>query len=155
VAVLLAGVSGGMLWAAIVALLRDRFNANEILVSLMLVYVAEMVLSYLVYGPWKDPQGYNFPQTITFLEAAQRAEAFKGFRVNIGVLAALSPCWRSGLLLARTHAGFQLQVGGLAPAAARYAGFSSRRALVDGAAAVGRHGRAGRVGSRSPGRSGS
>ncbi|HEY2977759.1 MAG TPA: ABC transporter permease, partial [Burkholderiaceae bacterium] len=60
VPVLLAGVLGGMLWAGIVALLRDRFNANEILVSLMLVYVADMVLSYLVYGPWKDPQGYNF-----------------------------------------------------------------------------------------------
>jgi ABC-type uncharacterized transport system permease subunit len=66
VAILLAGVLGGMLWAAIVALLRDRFNANEILVSLMLVYVAEMLLSWLVYGPWKDPKGYNFPQTITF-----------------------------------------------------------------------------------------
>ena len=57
-----------MAWAAIVALLRDRFNANEILVSLMLVYVAEQLLSYLVYGPWKDPRGYNFPQTITFLQ---------------------------------------------------------------------------------------
>ena len=63
VAILAAGVLGGMAWAAIVALLRDRANANEILVSLMLVYVADMVLSYLVYGPWKDPQGYNFPQT--------------------------------------------------------------------------------------------
>ncbi|MGZ5132440.1 MAG: ABC transporter permease, partial [Caldimonas sp.] len=61
VPVLVAGVLGGMLWAAIVALLRDLFNANEILVSLMLVYVADMVLSYLVYGPWKDPAGYNFP----------------------------------------------------------------------------------------------
>ena len=57
-----------MAWAAIVALLRDRFNANEILVSLMLVYVAEQLLNYLVYGPWKDPHGYNFPQTITFLQ---------------------------------------------------------------------------------------
>ena len=56
-----------MAWAAIVALLRDRFNANEILVSLMLVYVAEQLLNYLVYGPWKDPHGYNFPQTITFV----------------------------------------------------------------------------------------
>ena len=63
----LAGVLGGMFWAGIVALLRDRFNANEILVSLMLVYVADLLLSYLVYGPWKDPKGYNFPQTITFL----------------------------------------------------------------------------------------
>jgi len=61
--VLAGGVLGGMFWAAIVALLRDRFNANEILVSLMLVYVAEQLLNYLVYGPWKDPHGYNFPTT--------------------------------------------------------------------------------------------
>ena len=64
--IVLAGMLGGMAWAAITALLRDRFNANEILVSLMLVYVADMVLGYLVYGPWKDPAGYNFPQTKTF-----------------------------------------------------------------------------------------
>ena len=65
-AVLLAGVVGGMFWAGIVAFLRDRFNANEILVSLMLVYVAIQLLQYVVYGPWKDPNGYNFPQTKTF-----------------------------------------------------------------------------------------
>ena len=62
-AILLAGVAGGMAWAAITALLRDRFKASEILVSLMLVYVAVQVLSYLVFGPWKDPGGYNSPQT--------------------------------------------------------------------------------------------
>ena len=55
--VLLAGLIGGMLWSGLTALLKDKFNANEILVSLMLVYVADMVLSYLVFGPWKDPQG--------------------------------------------------------------------------------------------------
>ena len=63
-------------WAAIVALLRDRFNANEILVSLMLVYVAEQLLNYLVYGPWKDPHGYNFPQTITFYKSTQVPRLF-------------------------------------------------------------------------------
>src|SRR6185503_14697979 len=70
-AILLAGVAGGMAWAALTALLRDRFNANEILVSLMLVYVAVLVLSYLVYGPWKDPAGYNFPQTKNFEAVTQ------------------------------------------------------------------------------------
>ena len=75
-----------MLWAAIVALLRDKANASEILVSLMLVYVAEMVLSYLVYGPWKDPQGYNFPQTINFLTVTQVPKLFNGSRVNIGLV---------------------------------------------------------------------
>jgi len=118
-----------MCWAAIVALLRDRFNANEILVSLMLVYVAEQLLNYLVYGPWKDPAGYNFPQTITFLKSTQVPKLFTGFRVNVGVLIALAAVAGFWVLLFRTYAGFQLQVGGLAPAAARYAGFSSRKAL--------------------------
>ena len=68
--------SAACCWAGIVALLRDRFNANEILVSLMLVYVAEQLLSYLVYGPWKDPAGYNFPQTITFLKSTQVPRLF-------------------------------------------------------------------------------
>ncbi len=129
IAVLTASVIGGMLWAGIVALLRDRFNANEILVSLMLVYVAEQLLNYLVYGPWKDPAGYNFPQTITFLKATQVPKLFTGFRVNVGVLIALASVAAFWVLLFRTYAGFQLQVGGLAPAAARYAGFSSRKAL--------------------------
>ena len=129
VLILVAGVLGGMAWAAIVALLRDRFNANEILVSLMLVYVAEMVLSYLVYGPWKDPQGYNFPQTITFLKSTQVPKLFPGFRVNVGLIIALLAVGVFWILLFRTYAGFQLQVGGLAPAAARYAGFSTRKAL--------------------------
>lgn len=127
--VLLAGVLGGMVWAGIVALLRDRFNASEILVSLMLVYVADMVLGYLVYGPWKDPAGYNFPQTITFLKSTQVPRLVQGFRVNVGVLIALGLVVAFWVLLFRTYAGFQLQVGGLAPAAARYAGFSSRKAL--------------------------
>jgi simple sugar transport system permease protein len=129
VPVLAAGVLGGMAWAAIVALLRDRCNANEILVSLMLVYVAELVLAYLVYGPWKDPAGYNFPQTITFLKSTQVPRLFAGLRVNIGLVIALLAVLAFWVLLFRTYAGFQLQVGGLAPAAARYAGFSSRRAL--------------------------
>ena len=127
--VLAGGVLGGMLWAAIVAFLRDRFNANEILVSLMLVYVAEQVLNYFVYGPWKDPAGYNFPQTITFLKSTQVPRLFAGYRVNVGAIGALFAVAAFWVLLFRTYAGFQLQVGGLAPAAARYAGFSSRSAL--------------------------
>jgi simple sugar transport system permease protein len=128
-AILLAGVLGGVLWAAIVALLRDRFNTSEILVSLMLVYVAEQLLAYLVYGPWKDPQGYNFPQTITFAAVTQIPKLMAGSRLNIGLLVALAAVALSWLFLFRTYRGFQLQVGGLAPAAARYAGFSSRTAL--------------------------
>ena len=127
--VLLAGVAGGMLWAGITALLRDRFNASEILVSLMLVYVAVMVLSYLVYGPWKDPAGYNFPQTKSFEAATKIPRLFDGSRVSIGLVIALAGVAALWIFLFRTRAGFAQQVGGLAPAAARYAGFSSRTAL--------------------------
>jgi simple sugar transport system permease protein len=129
VAVLVAGVVGGMVWAGLTAVLRDKFNANEILVSLMLVYVATLTLNYLVFGPWKDPAGYNFPQTKTFEAATQIPRLFKGSRVNIGVLLALAGVASLWVYLFRTRAGFAQQVGGLAPAAARYAGFSSRKAL--------------------------
>ncbi len=129
VAVLLAGVLGGMVWSGITALLRDRFNANEILVSLMLVYVAVQILNYLVYGPWKDPMGFNFPQTKTFEAATQVPRLMQGSRMNMGLVLALLGSGLLWLYLFRTLGGFAQQVGGLAPAAARYAGFSSRRAL--------------------------
>jgi len=127
--ILLAGVLGGMAWAGIVALLRDRANASEILVSLMLVYVANQLLNYLVYGDWKDPAGYNFPQTITFLDPTKIPRLFDGLRVNLGFVVALLSVGTFWLFLFRIYGGFQMQVGGLAAAAARYAGFSSRRAL--------------------------
>ena len=127
--ILVAGVLGGMFWAGITAWLRDRFHANEILVSLMLVYVAVQLLSYMVAGPWKDPQGYNFPQSKNFDLVTRIPRLFEGSRVSIGVFLALAGVVGAWIFLFRTHAGFAQQVGGLAPAAARYAGFSSRRAL--------------------------
>jgi ABC-type uncharacterized transport system permease subunit len=129
VPILLAAVTGGMAWAGIVALLRDRFNANEILVSLMLVYVAVQLLQYMVYGPWKDPNGYNFPQTKTFEAATQIPKLMSGSRVTIGVVLALIGAGAIWVYLYRTRAGFAQQVGGMAPAAARYAGFSARKGL--------------------------
>ncbi|MBA2675839.1 ABC transporter permease [Ramlibacter sp.] len=128
-AVMLAGMLGGMAWASVTALLRDRFNANEILVSLMLVYVADLVLSWLVFGPWKDPAGYNFPQTKTFEAVTQIPRLMAGSRINIGLVIVLALAAALWVFLFRTRAGFAQQVGGMAPAAARYAGFSSRKAL--------------------------
>ncbi|MGJ7495407.1 ABC transporter permease [Variovorax sp. RT4R15] len=128
-AIIAAGVLGGMFWAAIVALLRDRFNANEILVSLMLVYVATLVLGYVVAGPLKDPMGFNFPQSKNFEAVTQIPRLVKGSRVSIGLVIALGGVAALWIFLFRTRAGFAQQVGGLAPAAARYAGFSARRAV--------------------------
>jgi len=125
----LAGAVGGAFWAAIVAALRDRFNANEILVSLMLVYVANLFLNWLVFGPWKDPQGFNFPQTVTFAAQTEVPRMIRGMRLHWGFVVALVAALGMWLFMFRTYTGIQLQVGGPAPAAARYAGFSSRAAI--------------------------
>ncbi len=127
--VLVAGALGGMAWAAITAALRDRANANEILVSLMLVYVAQLLLAYLVHGPWKDPKGFNFPQTALFVNEVLMPVIVPGSRLHVGALLALLAVPLVTVFLFRTLPGFQLQVAGLAPLAARYAGYSSRGAL--------------------------
>ncbi|WP_428415282.1 ABC transporter permease [Methylibium sp.] len=127
--VLLAGVLGGMAWAAVTALLRDRFNASEILVSLMLVYVAQQLLNYLVFVPWKDPGGFNFPQTNTFDASTWLPTLLPGSRLHWGFVLALVMVVLFWVFLFRSWRGYQLQVGGLAPAAARYAGFSARASL--------------------------
>jgi simple sugar transport system permease protein len=127
--VALAGAAAGAAWAAIVAWLRDRFNANEILVSLMLVYIANLLLSWLVFGPWKDPQGFNFPQTVSFAASTELPRIVRGMRLHWGFALALLAAVGMWLFMFWTFRGLQLQVGGPAPAAARYAGFSSRAAV--------------------------
>jgi simple sugar transport system permease protein len=125
----LAGGLGGMAWGAIPALLKTRFNANEILTSLMLSYVAIQVLGYLVHGPWRDPEGYNFPETRLFGEDALLPVLIEGTRLHGGVLLALIAVALGWLLLARSFTGFQIKVVGQAPAAAAYAGYSRNRVV--------------------------
>jgi simple sugar transport system permease protein len=136
-AILLAGVLGGMLWAGITALLRDRFNASEILVSLMLVYVAVQVLATGL-RPLEGPGGLQLPADAHLRGRHAIPRLMAGSRVNIGALIGLAGAALLWLFLFRTR-GFALQVGGLAPAAARYAGFSSRALwtalLISGGAA--------------------
>jgi ABC-type uncharacterized transport system permease subunit len=124
---MLAGAAGGAAWAAIPAWLRTRFNASEILTSLMLVYVAALLLSWLVAGPWRDPEGFNFPQTKMFADAALLPVVLMGTRLNAGFLIALAAIAIAWVFFARSLAGFQMRVAGLAPAAANYAGISAKR----------------------------
>jgi ABC-type uncharacterized transport system permease subunit len=126
-AMLLAGALGGMAWAAIPALLRTRFNTSEILVSLMLVYVAHLYLSYLVHGPLRDPAGFNFPQTKMFHEAALLPLLAEGLRVNAALPLSLLAVAGAWFFCARTFAGYRMQISGMAPAAALYAGFGEKR----------------------------
>ncbi len=126
---LVAGVAGGMLWAAIPAYLRTRFHANEILTSLMLVYVATLTLSLLVNGAWRDPEGFNFPQSKLFTETAMLPILLPDTRLNYSFLLALAVVALGWLFMHRSLAGFQMRVAGLAPDAANYAGVSARRTV--------------------------
>jgi simple sugar transport system permease protein len=139
-AMIVAGAVGGMAWAAIPAFLKVKANANEILVTLMLNYVAALILSYLVNGPMQDPQGMNYPQTAPFDPAALFPPLFEGMRINGSILITVVAVVLAWLFLDRSFLGFQMSVGGAAPAAARYAGFKQSRAiwiglLVSGATA--------------------
>ena len=78
-----------MAYAAIPAFLKTRFGVNEILTSLMLTYVATLFLSTLVYGPLKDPMGFNFPRSRTFGEDALLPILLSGTRLHLGALVAL------------------------------------------------------------------
>jgi simple sugar transport system permease protein len=128
-AMIVAGALGGMAWASIPAWLRTRFNANEILVSLMLVYVATYTLSLLVHGPWRDPEGFNFPQSKMFETAALLPILLDETRLNVGFLIALAAIAAGWVFMARSFIGFQMRVAGLAPAAANYAGISAKRTV--------------------------
>jgi general nucleoside transport system permease protein len=128
-AMIVAGVAGGMLWAAIPAILRIKCNANEILVSLMLVYVASLVLSLLVHGAWRDPEGFNFPQSTMFGESALLPNLVPETRLNAGLLLSLVVVAAGWVFLRKSFAGYQMRVAGLAPAAANYAGISSSRTV--------------------------
>ncbi|MBY8974269.1 ABC transporter permease [Rhodobacteraceae bacterium NNCM2] len=124
---LCAGVLGGLAWAAIPALLRTRFNANEILVSLMLTYVAALLLDWLVRGPWRDPMGFGFPQSRDFASAFVMPFLSPPTRLHAGVFAALVACAALALMMGRTIKGFEIAVIGAAPRAGAFGGFSQRR----------------------------
>jgi general nucleoside transport system permease protein len=125
---LLFGILGGMLWGSIPAFLRNRFNANEILTSLMLVYVAGLMLDWLVRGPWRDPKGFNFPKTISFSGWQLLPNLTPG--IHYGVIISLLVALALGFVMARTLKGFEITVTGHSPRAARFSGFSEKRTVL-------------------------
>ena len=123
---IIGGAIGGAFWAMIPALLKNKFNTNEILTSLMLVYVALFILDYLVVGPWRDPEGYSFPKTRSFSDSGRMPLLFEGLRIHIGLIITLILIFISWFVFAKTIFGFQLKVSGFSPIAARYAGFNQK-----------------------------
>ncbi len=129
VLVCLAGALAGMAWAAIPALLRVKFNANEILTSLMLIYIADQWLGYLVHGALRNPRGRNFPESRLFSAEALMPTLMDGTRLHVGALLVPLAALAAWFFVARTMQGFQMRVAGQAPAAAAYAGFSQNRVV--------------------------
>lgn len=123
-AMMIAGAIGGMLNGGLVAWLRIRFNANEILTSLMFAYITQYLLVYLVTGPWRDPQGFGFPQTALFSDNALAPRLIADTNVHIGILLAPLIAVALWFVLEKTLLGYQFRVLGQAPRAARFAGFS-------------------------------
>lgn len=127
---LVMGALGGALFAGIPALLKAHFNTNEILTSLMLVYIAQLFLDWLIRGPWRDPTGFNFPKSVSFppeavlpaiWEASGRAHWAFVFAIIAAILA-----W---FMLKYTLKGFEIVVLGQSERAGRFAGFSSKKMI--------------------------
>ena len=127
--VLVGGAIGGMAWGAIPAFLKVRFNANEILVSLMLTYVAILLLGVMVHGPLRDPDGFNFPESRLFHDAVTLPKLFAVGRGHIGFLFALVLAIAGTWVVKRWHLGFEMRVTGLSPRAAKFAGYSRDRTV--------------------------
>lgn len=152
-----AGALAGMGWAAIPAFLRARMNTNEILVTLMLTYIAVLLLSWLVHGPWRDPAGFNYPQTALLPPAAMFEPFDYAYRLNGSVFITVVAVVAMWLFTHRSFLGYKMSVSGAAPLAARYAGFRESAAvwtgLLAGGAAAGMAGMAeaaGPLGQLSP-----
>ena len=126
---IIGGAIGGALWGMIPAILKVRFNTNEILTSLMLVYIALLILDYLVVGPWKDPYGYSFPKTRSFGDSGRMPLLFQGLRVHFGIIISLAAVFASWFIFSKTMLGYQLKVTGFSPTASKYAGFNQNNLI--------------------------
>jgi ABC-type uncharacterized transport system permease subunit len=129
-AMLLLGAAAGALYGLIPAICKVKFGASEILTSLMLVYVAELFLDYLVRGPWRDPHGFNFPTTAEFDPVATVPLLIEGGRLHLGAILALLVVLAATVMLGRTIKGFEIRVVGAAPRAARFGGFNANQLIL-------------------------
>ena len=127
---LIMGAIGGALYALIPALCRVYFGASEILTSLMLVYVANYGMDYVVRGPWRDPKGLNFPTTAAFDPVATLPTLFETGRMHWGAVIAFIMVMLATVMLGKTIRGFEIRVVGAAPRAARFSGFSTDRLVI-------------------------
>ncbi|TPE53621.1 ABC transporter permease [Amaricoccus solimangrovi] len=129
---ILAGALGGLLWAMIPAILRTRFRTNEILVSLLLVYVAQALMASMALGALRNPEGGGFPgsRNLSQWPAAANGELVANTGLHWGVIAAILAVIAAEFLLRRHILGFDIRLTGLAPRAARFAGVNPDRLIL-------------------------
>ncbi len=124
-----AGFICGGVWGLLPAIPRAYFKVNETITTLLMNYIAILWVDYLVYGPWKDPQGMGFPITAPFSDGAI-LPAFGVTRIHLGLLIALAAAVLLYMVLKYTRWGFEIRVSGESPTAARYAGMNYRRNIM-------------------------
>ncbi|MDT4938490.1 MAG: ral nucleoside transport system permease protein [Pseudonocardiales bacterium] len=129
VAMCVAGALAGAVWAGICGVLRTRLGANEAVTTLLMNFVANDVMLYLIYQPWKDPNGSGQPQSRPLAPAAHLPKLF-GSQLDIGLLAAAVIAYLTWFALKRTGWGFALRVVGGNREAARRAGLRVNSLLV-------------------------
>ncbi len=127
---MLMGMAGGALFAFIPAILKSRFGTNEILTSLMLVYIAQQLVDWVVRGPWRDPKGMGFPGTKTFNESGVLPTLVKNGDAHYGAVFAVIAALVVWFMLSKTLKGFEVAVLGQSPRAGRFAGFSAKQMTI-------------------------
>lgn len=125
-ALVLAGFAGGAAWALVPALMKARWQVNEIISTLMFNYVAVIIMEHLYYGPWRDPMGMGFPGT-AMLDPAAWLPRFFQTRIHLGLAIALAAAAALYVALHLTPWGYRVDVIGKSPRAARYAGMNFTR----------------------------
>ena len=126
---LTAAAAAGGLWCMAAGFLKERWNVNETIVTLMLNYVAINLSEYFIYGPWKDPMSMGFPFTVTFPEAA-RFWTFFNTRIHGGLFIALGAAVLLHIVLKYSKWGYEIAVTGQNPRGARYAGINIGRNIL-------------------------
>jgi len=126
---LLAAALGGALWALIPALLKAGLDINETITTLLTNYVAALLVTWLVYGPWKNPQSQGWPATVEFPEAARLPTYFDS-RVHLGLWLGIVLALALHVLLTRTRWGLTLDILRSNPRAGLAAGLDLRRNVL-------------------------
>src|SRR5271155_2227153 len=108
-AMLAAGAIGGAIWSGGAGFLRARCNVNETISTLLMNYVAVLLINYFIYGPWKDPASLGWPATIPF-PAAAIVPTLLGTRVHIGLVVGIVAAVILHVGVTRTRWGIALSV---------------------------------------------